>query len=113
MDDLEGYIEKLQNLSHDVKKKIMWIGVPIIMFVIIFVWFSYTDFGLKTDDATNNNEQISKLKILKNGFMVTLKDAGNLLKDFKEKINQTNTFEITAPEQNLENTSSSTKIINN
>ena len=75
----------------------MWIGVPIAMAIIIFVWFSYTDFGFNKDVSADTSKEASKLEILKNGFRATLKDAGNLLKDFKEKINQTNTFEIQAP----------------
>lgn len=97
MNEFEEYIEKLQNLSHKEKIKIMWIGVPIIMLAIIFVWFSFTDFSFKKNADIKTNEEMSKLTILKNGFNVTLQEAGNLLKDFKEKINQTYSFEITAP----------------
>ncbi|MEK7462870.1 MAG: hypothetical protein AAB621_00700 [Patescibacteria group bacterium] len=97
MNDLEKNLEQLQNLSRDKKIKIMWIGVPIVMIAVVFIWLSYTDFSFKKDDDIDTKNDVSKLEILKNGFKATLKDAGNLLKDFKEKINQTNTFEITAP----------------
>lgn len=94
MNEFEEYIEKLQNLSHETKIKIMWIGVPIVMILIVFTWFTFTDFGFKKDPSTDSAENFSKLEVLKNGFSETLKDAGNLLKDFKAKINQTNTFII-------------------
>lgn len=114
MDDLEEYIEKLQNLDHHTKIKIMWIGVPVVMAVVIFIWLSFSNFGLQgekvvsEESAVVGQEEISKFEVLKNGLAVTIKEIGNLLKDFKEKISQTNTFEITAPEQNLENTASTT-----
>lgn len=97
MDELEKWIEGLQGESHETKIKIMWIGVPILMIIIIFIWFSFTDFSFKKNTDIKTNEDMSKLTILKNGFNVTLKEAGDLLKDFKEKINQTYSFEITAP----------------
>ncbi|GEM_PF-2297401 len=96
MNEFEKIIEQLQDLDNDKKIKIIWIGVPIVMIAIIFIWLSFTDFSFKSE-AINSNEEISKFEVLKNGLAVTLKDAGNLLKDFKEKINQTNTFELTAP----------------
>ncbi len=100
MNEFEEYLEKLQNLDHDTKIKVMWIGVSIAMIVIIFIWFSFTDFSFKKNTGVEPSDSFSKLEILKKGFSETLKDAGNLLKDFKEKIDQTNTFEIKAPEQN-------------
>jgi hypothetical protein len=109
MNDLEKNLEQLQNLSHEKKIKIMWIGVSIAMIMIIFIWFSYTDFGFKKDNAADATKDISKLEILKNGFKATLKDAGNLLKDFKEKINQTNTFEIQAPASSTQASATATQ----
>jgi len=101
MNELEEYIEKLQNLDRNAKIKIMWIGVPIVMAVIIFIWLSFSSFGSQEEKiepvAVAGQEEVSAFQVLKNGFMVTLKEAGNLLKDFKEKINQTNTFIIEPP----------------
>ena len=99
MNEFEKILEQLQDLSHEIKTRIMWIGVPIVMAIIVFIWFSFTDFsfsarGWKKDTGVEPSDSFSKLEILKKGFSETLKDAGNLLKDFKEKINQTNTFII-------------------
>ena len=69
------------------------------MVVIIFIWLSYADFNYAGHVTSNSKDEVSKLEILKDGFIVTLKEAGDLLKGFKEKINQTNTFEIQAPQQ--------------
>jgi len=102
MNELEEYLERLQNLSHDTKIKIMWIGVPVVMAIVIFIWLPYADFGSKESviaDAAGDNE-ISKFEILKNGFNVTFKEIGDLFGDLKEKIGQTNSFEIQAPQQN-------------
>lgn len=108
MNEFEKLIEDLQSLEHDKKIKIMWIGVPIVMIVVVVIWLSFTDFSFKKDTGVEPSDNFSKLEILKKGFSATLKDAGNLLKDFKEKINQTNTFEIKAPEQNEQIVSTST-----
>jgi len=104
MNEFEKYIEKLQDLEHHKKMRIMWIGVPITMAVIIFIWLSFTNFGpqeVKTETvAVAGQEEVSAFEVLKNGFMVTLKEAGDMFKALKEKVSQTNTFEVTAPKQN-------------
>ncbi|MHB9019297.1 MAG: hypothetical protein ACYC3G_00260 [Minisyncoccota bacterium] len=111
MNEFEERIEKLQNLSHEEKIKIMWIGVPIVMIAVIFVWLSFTDFSFKKDINNNSSEEISKLQILKNGFAVTIKDARNLFNNFKDQINQSYSFEIKSVEQNNSNDLAGTSTI--
>jgi heme/copper-type cytochrome/quinol oxidase subunit 2 len=100
MNGLEEYIEKLQNLSHNEKIKIMWIGVPIVMAVTVFIWLSFTNLGFQKSVPAEEKEEVSKFEVLKNGFSVTIKEIGSMFKDLKEKINKTNSFEIKAPQQN-------------
>ena len=100
MNGLEEYIEKLQNLSHNEKIKIMWIGVPIVMAVTVFIWLSFTDLGFQKNVPAEEKEETSKFEVLKNGFSVTIKEIGGMFKDLKEKINKTNSFEIKVPQQN-------------
>lgn len=100
MNGLEEYIEKLQNLSHNEKIKITWIGVPIVMAAVVFIWLSFTDLGFQKNVPDDVKEEASKFEILKSGFSVTVKEIGGMFKDLKDKINKTNSFEIKAPQQN-------------
>ena len=103
MDSLEKYIEKLQNLGHDEKKKIMWVGVPIIMALVIVFWFSYSDFGVKEDYGSVESQEVSKFEIFKNGLKVSFEEIKKVFNDFKGKINETNSFNIDIQENTPEN----------
>jgi len=96
MNEIEKYIEQLQDLDHKTKIRIMWIGVPIVMAITIFIWLSFSNFGLQEEVSLPAGDlpKVEKFEVLKNGLMVTLKEAGDMFKTLKEKISQTNTFII-------------------
>ncbi len=107
MNDLEKYFEKLQNSSQDKKRVIMLIGVPVAMALVIYVWLIFADFSFKENAvAEPKEEKISKLGVFNNGIKATLQELRSFIKNFKDKINQTNSFNIEIPEseKNLETT---------
>jgi len=99
---LEKHIEKIQNYSEETKKKIMWVGVPIVMFIVISFWLSYSDLSFKQERASSENQEVSKFEIFKNGFKVSFEEIKNLINNFKEKIEETNSFNIEAPKDSAQ-----------
>jgi energy-coupling factor transporter transmembrane protein EcfT len=102
MNDLERWLKRLQGADHKTKKIIMWIGTTVIMVVIIFIWLNYSFFGyIATPDQSNKTSAESgpsNFEIFKNGLMVTLHDIQSLIQSAKEKITQTNSFDIEGAE---------------
>lgn len=99
MNELERFLDKLQNSSHHTKRMIMWIGVPVIMATIIFVWLAYSDFGYKDESASAPVAAgTSNFEILKNGIKVSVQEFQSFFQNIKEKISQTNSFNVEVPE---------------
>jgi hypothetical protein len=92
---LKKYLKKLQSFDEDRKKIIMIIGVPIIMIIVVFTWLAYADFGTKEEAEVNVVEkESSDFDIFKKGLNVTFKELQSLFGDLKEKINQSNSFDV-------------------
>lgn len=105
MNDLEKALERLQNSSRHTKNMIMWIGVPVIMAATVFLWLNYSDFGYEEKSANSQaSSSPSNFEILKNGVGVSIKEFQSLFQNIKEKIGQTNNFNITAPENEATST---------
>lgn len=102
MNDFEKIFEPLQDLEHHHKKMIMWIGIPIAMAIVVLVWISYTDFSFKSiTESQAVKDEVSSWDIIKNGLKVTIQDAGDLFNKIKEKVGQTNSFEVKPSENEI------------
>lgn len=99
MNEFEKFLEQLQNLRRNTKIKIIWIGAPLTTALIIYSWFTFVGFGINETVVKKSaeSEKISKLEIFKNGFKVTIQELQSFAKTAKEKISQTNSFNIEAP----------------
>ncbi len=94
MSDWEKHIEKLHKLDDGTKMKIMWIGVPLVMALVVWIWFSFSNFGVKSSPAVVESQEGSKFEVFKNGLQTTFEEAKKLINGIKEKIIQTNSFNI-------------------
>ncbi|MBU4348387.1 hypothetical protein KJ671_02745 [Patescibacteria group bacterium] len=96
---LKKYLKKIQSFDEDRKKIIMIIGVPIVMIIVVFVWLAYADFGQKEEVKENvKEEKISDFEVFKKGLNITLVELRSLFGDLREKIKQSNSFDIEVQE---------------
>jgi hypothetical protein len=100
---MDRHFEKLQNLSHDKKIMIMWIGAPLATVIIISGWFAFAGFGINEISAKKpvESENISKWEVFKNGFKATFQETQSFIKDAREKISETGLFGGKAPETSI------------
>jgi hypothetical protein len=111
MNDLEKYLEKLQNANHHTKNMIMWIGTLTIMAIVVTVWLNYSDFGVKEESAIAPvADKTSSWETIKNGIGVTVKELGSVIIGAREKILQTNNLNFEAPENAVSNIVSTTTL---
>ncbi len=104
MNDLEKYLEKLHGLHEDTKKKIMWVGVPITMILVVWVWLSLGGFNLNPASVSQSDQEVSKFEIFKNGLKATFEEAKKMIDDAKQKFLKSTSFNIDIPKkENPEN----------
>jgi len=104
MNELEKYLEKLQNADHHTKNMIMWIGAPLVMALVVFIWLGYSDFGVKEEPVeAETQEKTSNFEIFKNGLSATIQELQSMIGNAREKIFQTNNLNFEAPEEIIQN----------
>jgi ABC-type multidrug transport system fused ATPase/permease subunit len=89
-----SYLQKLQSLPQNTKKRMMWLVIGIIMFFIFCLWFFIFLPKNSVSKSQGENKSLSELKGQLQESMTGFKEVQKQISDLKEQTTEENSKDI-------------------